>query len=425
MIVTGTVTVPGDKSITHRLLLLAGLSPGRSRIGSPLTSLDARSTAGLLRALGAKVSPVKGEVNVVVEGRKRFLVPRTVLNCGNSGTTARLSIGLLAAHDFRATLTGDASLRRRPMRRITEPLTVMGARFDGKDPDRLPLSVRGGPLRSIEWELPVSSAQIKGCLLFAGVAAECPVTLREPSGRSRDHTERLLRSFGYSVIEDSTGWIRFQPNGELEAFDLMVPGDPSSAAFLVGAALLAERGELRLIGIGMNPTRTGFLRILERMGAWVESVRTGIAAGEPVGDYAVSPSELRGTIVTPSEVAGVIDEIPMLAVLASRARGESRFLDVGELRVKESDRLSLLAQNLRAIGAKAAVEGNNLIVEGGSSPPKGKVKTEGDHRIAMAFEVLNAIKGASVNVDNIECAAVSFPTFSETLRTILVQGKSR
>jgi 3-phosphoshikimate 1-carboxyvinyltransferase len=311
------------------------------------------------------------------------------------------------------------------MRRVTEPLTLMGARFAVKDSDRLPVTIRGGPLRSIEWELPVSSAQIKGCLLFAGVAAKCAVSLREPFGRSRDHTERLLRSFGYSVIEDSTGWIRSQPNGELEPFDLIVPGDPSSAVFLIGAALLAERGELRIQRVGQNPTRTGFLRILERMGAWVESTARGITGGEPVGDLFVAASELQGTVVTPSEVVGVIDEIPMLAVLASRAKGESRFLEVGELRVKESDRLSLLAANLRAIGAKAAVEGNNLIVEGGARPPRGRIKTESDHRIAMAFEVLNAVKGARVQVDNLECSAVSFPGFPETLRSILRKGASR
>lgn len=425
MIVDGCVAVPGDKSITHRLLLLAGLCPGRSRIGSPLTSQDARSTASILRALGAKISPLRPDLPAVVNGLKRFRQPKSVLKCGNSGTTARLLLGLLAAHDFRVKLTGDASLRRRPMRRVTEPLTLMGARFDAPNADRLPLSIRGGPLRPIEWELPVSSAQIKGCLLFAGVAAECAVSLREPGGRSRDHSERLLRSFGYSVLEDSTGWIRFQPNGELEPFDLVVPGDASSAAFLVGAALLAERGELRITGVGQNPTRTGFLRILERMGAWVESSRTGIAGGEPVGDLFVSTSELRGTVVTPSEVVGVIDEIPMLAVLASRAKGESRFLEVGELRVKESDRLTLLAANLRAVGAKAAVEGNNLIVEGSSKPPRGRVKTDADHRIAMAFEVLNAVDGARVEVDNIACADVSFPGFPNTLRTILHKGASR
>src|ERR1043166_3518954 len=245
MIVFGSANVPGDKSLTHRLLLLAGLSPGQSRLRGALTSLDARSTAGLLRTLGVAVSPLRPNAEVLVKGRLRFRKPSRTLDCGNSGTTARLSLGLLAAHSFTARLTGDASLRKRPMRRVTDPLAQMGAQFGPVPPNTLPLTILGGPLQELEWELPVSSAQIKGCLLFAGLAGGVPVALREPGGRSRDHSERLLRSFGYTVEEPGSGWIRFAPTGSLHPFDLEVPGDPSSAAFLVGAALLAESGRLR------------------------------------------------------------------------------------------------------------------------------------------------------------------------------------
>jgi 3-phosphoshikimate 1-carboxyvinyltransferase len=425
MEVKGTARVPGDKSITHRLLLLAGLAPGRSRIRGALTSLDARSTARILRALGVGVSALKAGAEVVVRGRWRFRRPAASLDCGNSGTSARLLLGLLAAHRFRARLTGDASLRRRPMRRVTEPLARMGARFEGPDPvpDRLPLAVRGGPLLPLVWELPVSSAQIKGCLLFAGMAGATPVALREPGGRSRDHTERLLRAFGYSVVEDDAGWIRFEATGQLEPFDLEVPGDPSSAAFLVGAALLAEAGILRIEGVGLNPTRTGFLRVLERMGARVSAVSTGARVGEPAGDLVVSPTALQATTVTADEIPGLIDEIPLLAVLASRARGTTRFHQVGELRVKESDRLGLLASNLRAVGAAAAVEGDTLSVLGGEAPPRGPVRTEGDHRIAMAFAVLGTVAGARVRLDDLACAAVSFPGFEDTLERIAVRRK--
>jgi 3-phosphoshikimate 1-carboxyvinyltransferase len=272
--------------------------------------------------------------------------------------------------------------------------------------------------------MPVSSAQIKGCLLLAGMAAGQPVSLLEPMGRSRDHTERLLRSFGYTVVEDSAGWTRFRPTGALTPFDLEVPGDPSSAAFLVGTALIAAGGSLRICGVGINPTRTGFLRVLERMGARVLVEAGGEQCGEPVGDLSVAPSDLRGTVVTAEEIPGLIDEIPLLAVLASRARGDTSFHEVGELRVKESDRLGLLASNLRAVGVHASVDGEVLHVRGNSTPPVGRVVTERDHRIAMAFAVLGTVEGARIRVDNMACAGVSFPGFSETLKGILARKGS-
>jgi 3-phosphoshikimate 1-carboxyvinyltransferase len=304
------------------------------------------------------------------------------------------------------------------MRRVTGPLSAMGARFEPAEADRLPFTIRGGPLRSLEWELPVSSAQLKGCLLLAGVAGGVSVALREPAGRSRDHTERLLRAFGFAVEEAADGWIRFAPTGSLRPFDLAVPGDASSAAFLVAAGLLAESGVLRVTGVGLNPTRTGFLRVLDRMGAQVTIAASGERCGEPVGDLTVRPGPLHATTVRAEEIPGLIDEVPVLAVLASRALGQTRFHEVGELRVKESDRLALLAENLRAIGAAAAAEGNSLAVEGAHNPPRGTVRTEADHRIAMAFEVLNLVKGAKVEVDNLACAAVSFPGFAATLRQV-------
>ena len=421
MLVQGNVAAPGDKSLTHRLLLLAGMAPGRSRLQGALTSLDARSTAKVLRLLGVPVTPLRPGKEVLISARGRYKRPRQILHCGNSGTTTRLLLGLLAGHDFRATLTGDNSLRKRPMRRVTEPLARMGAQFDGKGgeaPDRLPLAIRGGGLHSLEWELPVSSAQIKGCLLFAGLAGGVPVSVREPSGRSRDHTERLLRSFGYRVEEGADGWLRFEPTGKLEPFDLEVPGDISSAAFLVGAALLATGGGLAITGVGLNPTRTGFLRVLERMGARITAIQTGERCGEPVGDLQVRPGPIYGTTVTAEEIPGLIDEIPLLAVLAARAMGRTHFHQVGELRVKESDRLGLLAENLRAVGALATVEGDTLVVQGKRTPPVGPVRTEGDHRIAMAFAVLGVVEGAQVRVDDLECAAVSFPGFDEVMRQV-------
>ena len=421
MKVAGSVRVPGDKSITHRLLLLAALTRGTSNIGGALTSLDARSTARVLRQLGAELSPLRPGSTVTVRGKGRFRRPHGPLFCGNSGTTTRLLLGLLSAHRFAATLTGDRSLRRRPMRRVTVPLAAMGARFTEQQGDGLPLTVRGQRLKPLRYELPVSSAQIKSAILLAGMAGEVDVLLREPNGRSRDHTERLLRAFGYTVTEKD-GWIHFAPGGQLEPFDVQVPGDPSSAAFLVGAAVMAEAGDLHVAGVGVNPTRTGFLGVLARMGGSVEVENPSTHFGEPVADLIVRPSPLRGTEVTAGEIPGLIDEIPLLAVLASRATGTTTFRDVGELRVKESDRLGLIAENLRSVGARAEVVGDDLVVEGSDRAPQGTVHTAADHRLAMAFAVLGTVPGARIRVDDMACTAVSFPGFPAMLRGIAARG---
>jgi 3-phosphoshikimate 1-carboxyvinyltransferase len=415
--VGGAVRVPGDKSITHRVLLLAAMARGMSQINGALTSLDARSTARVLRQLGAGLSPLRRGTSTVVQGRGSLRRPIETLYCGNSGTTTRLLLGLLSGHQFSATLTGDRSLRRRPMRRVTVPLSSMGARFIERNGDGLPLTVEGARLQPLSYEMPVSSAQIKSALLLAGVAGKVEVGVREPRGRSRDHTERLLRAFGYGLRE-ADGWIHFLPTGRIEPFEIEVPGDPSSAAFLVGAALLAEAGELRVAGVGLNPTRTGFLVVLQRMGAEIRIENRSEQFGEPVGDLIVRPGPLGGAEVAGHEIPGLIDEIPLLAALASRAQGETRFRQVGELRVKESDRLGLIAENLRAIGAEAEVMGDDLVVRGDSQPPVGKVKTAADHRLAMAFAVLRTVPKAQVKIDDIKCAAVSFPGFPETLRSI-------
>jgi 3-phosphoshikimate 1-carboxyvinyltransferase len=422
MRIAGSVRVPGDKSITHRVLLLAALAPGKSRIGGVLTSLDARSTARVLRQLGAEVSPLRPGVTATVQGRRRFRRPSGSLFCGNSGTTTRLLLGLLSAHRFSATLTGDRSLRRRPMRRVTAPLAAMGARFTERNGDGLPLTVRGQRLRPISYDMPVSSAQIKSAVLLAGMAGGVEVALSEPHGRSRDHTERLLRAFGYGVIEKE-GRIYFAPSGRLERFDIEVPGDPSSAAFLVGAAILAEAGELRIAGVGVNPTRTGFLEVLARMGARTQVENLSTRFGEPVGDLLVRPARLRATEIAAGEIPGLIDEIPLLAVLASRAAGTTTFRQVGELRVKESDRLGLMAANLRAVGSQAVVVGEDLVVEGSDRAPRGKVRTAADHRLAMAFAVLGTLPGSRIGIDDLACAAVSFPGFPETLRDIAVRSR--
>jgi len=417
MSVSGEVVVPGDKSITHRALFLAGLARGMSRLTNPLTSLDAGATARFLRAVGVSVSPLRAGTEVSIHGRRRWQAPAGPIHCGNSGTTARLGLGLLAPRRLAARLTGDRSLRRRPMQRVIAPLTAMGARFDPPDTDRLPVTIRGGPLRPIRWELPASSAQLKSAVLLAGLVGGVPVAVREPSGLSRDHTERLLRMLGQQV-GTRDGWIEFEPGEPVEPFDLTIPGDPSSAAFLVGAALLADRGELVIRDVGLNPTRAGFLTVVERMGGVFAAERHDAGPGEPIGDLTIRPSGLEGTVVAAAEIPGLIDEVPLLAVLAARAHGETRFDQVGELRVKESDRLALIAENLRSLGYRAEAGENQLFVSGSDHPPRGSVRTDGDHRLAMAFAVLGTVPGARVRLDDRTSVRVSYPGFFETLRRV-------
>jgi 3-phosphoshikimate 1-carboxyvinyltransferase len=414
--VSGTVRAPGDKSITHRALMLAAAMRGVSVIRGALTSADARSTAACLRALGVGVSPVRAGAVVRVNGRA-WRRPKRSLHCGNSGTTARLLLGFLATKRFAVRVTGDASLRRRPMVRVTQPLVAMGASITLERGDGLPLRIRGGTLHAVEWTLPVATAQVKSAVLFAGLGAGVRVTVREPV-RSRDHTERLLHALGAPIarrdatvtLEEAPGWLTDCP-----PLDLTIPGDASSAAFLVAAALVAGAGELRIEGVGLNPTRTGYLDVLARMGAVVTREALREVAGEPVGDLVARPARLVGTVVTPTEIPSLIDEIPVLAILASRADGETVFREAGELRVKESDRLALLAANLRALGVASEVVGNDLHVLGTDRPPRGNVDTARDHRLTMAFAVLGHLPRSDVRLSERMSAGVSFPRFFEIL----------
>ena len=414
--VTGVVRPPGDKSISHRVLMLAALARGESELSGLLTGDDVKSSARVLRQLGAKISRIQ-ESGVRVAG-SRLQVPNSRLHCGNSGTTARLMLGILAGQPFAATLTGDASLRRRPMRRVAQPLREMGADIK-EEGDGLPLTIHGGKLRGLTYTSPVASAQVKSAILFAALTGHVPVTIREPY-RSRDHTERLLAHLGLSIHERN-GAIVFEPPNRSTAippFSLSVPGDPSSAAFLVAAAVLAEAGELVIENVGVNPTRTGFIVVLERMGAHVERVNLRDEGGEPVADLVVRPAQLRGTEVTAAEIPTLVDEVPVLAVLASRAHGGTVFREVGELRVKESNRLELIAANLRAVGVRAEAQGNDLHVEGMVKPPRGKVETAKDHRLAMAFGVLGTVNGASVKLSEKKSVAISYPAFFADLKRI-------
>lgn len=408
----GVVRPPGDKSISHRVLMLAALARGTSEVRGLLTGEDVKSSARVLRQLGVYIAPIREGV-VTIKGSR--LTPHAArLHCGNSGTTARLMLGILAGQRFDATLTGDASLRRRPMRRVTEPLKQMGVRIQ-ESGDGLPLTIRGGALRGLSYTSPVASAQVKSAILFAGLTGKVPVTIREPY-RSRDHTERLFAHLGLGIHERD-GAIAFEPNhSTIPTFQLSVPGDPSSAAFMVAAAVLAERGELTIENVGVNPTRTGFLVVLARMGAQVERVNLRDEGGEPVADLLARPATLISTEVTAAEIPTLVDEIPVLAVLAARARGTTVFREVGELRVKESNRLALIAANLRAVGVQAEAQGNDLHVHGTDRPPRGTVDTAKDHRLAMAFAVLGTVRGAAVRLSERKSVSISYPHFFRDLK---------
>lgn len=415
--------VPGDKSISHRALLLAALAGGESRIRGILTGEDPHATASILRELGVRVPPLvaDGELRITGVGVRGLRAPGRILDCANSGTTARLMLGVLAGQELEATLTGDGSLRGRPMRRVTDPLSLMGARFEPlASPGRLPLRVTGGPLRALDHRLPVASAQLKSALLLAGVTGGVPVRLLEP-GFSRDHTERMLAAAGCALTsfpEGGANRVRLTAApAALDSLDVAVPGDFSSAAFPLALALLGGAGEgVVLRGIGLNPTRTGLLPVLERMNARIEvEMESAPEGGEPAGDLIVQPSDLTATEVQAGEIPGLIDEVPVLAVLAARARGTTRITGAQELRVKESDRLGALAANLSALGVEVEELPDGLVIEGADRPLSGPVEARGDHRIAMAFGVLDALAGNTVTVDAPAAVDVSYPGFWEML----------
>jgi len=422
------VRVPGDKSLTQRALILAALADGESALSGLLHGGDAASTAGALRGLGVPVGEIPadgGPLRVRGVGLAGLRSPGAPLDLGNSGTGARLLMGALAGSDVCAVLTGDASLSARPMGRVVEPLEAMGASVRPLgEPGRLPLEIRGRrPLSPLSWTSAVASAQVKSALLLAGLTGGAPVRLTEPR-RSRDHTERLLAQMGAQLAEgpEADTWRveLAEPPERLAPLEFRVPGDPSSAAFLVALAALGGAGiSLELEGVGLNPTRTAFFDLARRMGAGVACEPHGAPGpGEPVGTVTAGPGDLAGVTVGAAEVPALIDELPLVAVLGCRARGETRVEGAGELRHKESDRIRAVVENLRALGAGAEELPDGFVVEGSQAPLAGRVRTHGDHRIAMAFGVLGALRGNRIEVDDPGAAAVSFPGFWDLLRAV-------
>ncbi len=419
-----THSVPGDKSISHRVLMLAPLANGASRIAGLVTSEDVRATAGAMRSLGVTgVQVDQGGMPMEIAGPIPFESPAAPIDCGNSGTTARLLLGLIAGHDMTATLEGDASLRRRPMDRVVNPLRAAGAEVrELGDPGRLPLEITGGGLQAIGHESPIASAQVKSALLFAGLAARVPVRVVEPAP-SRDHSERLLRAMGVTVdVEPTEAGQRISVErypDALRPLELSVPGDFSSASYLIALALLGGAGAgIRIEGVGLNPGRTGFLRALEAMGASIEVVNRAEQAGEPLGDLIAEPSALHGVEVPKDWIPALVDEVPILACVAARTAGVTRVSGAHELRFKESDRLAALSRNLSALGVSVEELADGLVIEGTEAQLVGRVVTEGDHRIAMAFGILGALPGVEIDIDEPACVEVSYPGFWEDLARI-------
>ena len=419
MRVDGTLRVPGDKSISHRALMLGALGAGASRVRGILESLDVHSTAGVLRALGVPVPTLSREFVIEGVGLRGLVPPLKDLDCGNSGTTTRLMAGIVAASPLSARFVGDASLSKRPMRRIAEPLALMGARFEfPQGGDGLPMTIHGARLQGLTWHSETSSAQVKSAILLAGLVGDVPAEVHEPVP-SRDHTERMLTARGADVrVED--GAVTLLPNARLDALDQLVPGDPSSAAFFAALAALADHGELALLDVCVNPTRAGAFRMLKRMGAALAYTDTRAEGGEEMARIVAGPGTLRGTEIVAADVPALIDELPILACVAACAEGETRVTGARELRVKESDRIAAIVGNLRAVGAEAEELEDGFVVRGtGRRPFAGRVTTHGDHRIAMAFGVLGAMPGSAIIIDDPACAAVSFPTFWQELARVV------
>ena len=421
---TAEITVPGDKSISHRALMIGALSNGPCRITNFLEGEDCLATMEALRKLGVEIEhPEPG--TVIVHGcRGKFSEPKSELYLGNSGTSVRLLSGLLAAQPFTTRLTGDASLSKRPMRRIIEPLQQMGARFNATgERATLPMEVTGGHLKGIRYEMPHASAQVKSAILLAGLFAEGRTTVVEPA-QTRDHTERMLAHFLVST-KRSGNEITILSNQTPESRDFQVPGDISSAAFWLVAAAALPKSRLLVENVGLNRTRTGILDVLVRMGAQVREVVEVMERdqGEPSGTIDIHGGPLNATVIEGAEIPNVIDEIPALAVAAALANGTTIIRDASELRVKETDRIAAVAGNLRAMGVNVEEFDDGMAITGGAPLRGARLQSFGDHRIAMAFAIAGLFAEGDTIIEDVECVQTSYPGFEETLRLIR-SGKS-
>jgi 3-phosphoshikimate 1-carboxyvinyltransferase len=426
----GELRLPGDKSVSHRALMLALLAAGETRITGAGDGGDVRSTAGIVRALGAEVTRAAGaggNVDYVVrsKGTGHLTAPDAPLDCGNSGTSMRLFAGILAGQGFRATLDGDASLRRRPMARIIEPLRAMGASITGAGPDATlpPIGIgAAGPLRAIDWATPVASAQVKSAILLAALSADGTTLVREPVA-TRDHTERMLRARGVRVREgtglDRTNVVEIDGPATVAPLDQVVPGDPSSAAFWLVAAAIHPDAEIRLRGVGVNPSRRAVIDLLRRMGASIEeSGPADDGVGEPIADLRVETSDLEAIELSAADTAAAIDEIPILCLAATQACGTTVIRGAGELRHKESDRIAGIVDGLTALGARISADGDDIAIDGPTELCGATVGSLGDHRLALTFAIAGLVATGRTTIRGADSVAISYPTFFADLERI-------
>jgi len=415
----GSVRIPGDKSITHRAILFSALAKGTSRIDGYLPSDDCLRTVAAFRQMGVAFEAFvrDGTPTLRVTGTGRLSEPSDVIDCGNSGTTIRLLTGLLAGQPFFSVLTGDASLRRRPMRRVIGPLRRMGAVISGRADDHLaPLAICGRQLFGTDHLLPFASAQVKSALLLAGLTANGVTRVREPAS-SRDHTERMLSHFGHPC-ERQDGWISVQGGGTLTGVDMAIPGDFSSAAFFLVAGAVVEGSEIVLDQIGVNPTRTGLIDTLREMGADILLTPRASRCGEPVAQINVRWRRLRGTTVSRDRLLSMIDEFPIFCVAAAMAEGETVIRGAEELRVKESDRIAAMAEALSAVGVTAEALPDGIRIRGGRQLVGGACRTHGDHRVAMAMSIAALVADGPITLNDIDSIQTSFPDFMMQLASL-------
>lgn len=413
----GEIEVPGDKSISHRAALFGGMAHGETHVSNFLLGQDCLSTLRCLKQLGVSWERQGTDVWISGEGIEAWKEPDDVLDAGNSGTTMRLMLGALAGSPFTVTMSGDHSLRSRPMRRVTDPLKVMGAQIMGrKDGNFAPLTMQGGQLEGHPFKTPVASAQIKSAILLAGLRAHGETSVEEPV-LSRDHTERMLRGFGVDV-RSNKNLVRIQGGGSLKSQAVSVPGDISSAAFFLVLGSLVGQGEIVLPNVGVNPTRTGILDVLRAMGADMELIDVQELCGEPRATIRVRPAKLKGVEIAGDLIPRLIDEIPILAVAACLAEGETIIRDAAELRVKETDRISTVVQGLSALGAKVEELPDGLRIHGQTSLNGGQASSLGDHRLAMAWAIAGMLSREGVSVEDMAAADVSYPDFLSVIEKV-------
>ena len=413
----GEIQIPGDKSISHRGIMLGALARGTTKITNFLQGADCLSTIRCFRQMGIEVENSCKEVLVHGKGLHGLSAPQQILDAGNSGTTVRLLSGILAAQNFPSTITGDASIQKRPMKRVMDPLTQMGACIESQNQNGCaPLDIRGTRLKGIHYQSPVSSAQVKSCVLLAGLYADQKTSVTEPTV-SRDHSERMLSYLGAEVTVQGTT-VAIEPEPELNARDIQVPGDISSAAYFIAAGLLVPGSQILIKNVGINPTRNGILKVCRAMGADIQYLNEKSGCWEPSADLLVTYSPLKGTVIEGDIIPTLIDELPIIAVMAAFAQGETIIRNAEELRVKESDRIQTVTDNLSAMGADITAAPDGMSIRGGQPLTGASIRTCKDHRIAMSFAVAGMAAEGVTSLDDAQCVAISYPQFFDDLQRL-------